>query len=110
MENSPDILEDIDFTAEKLQFTAGILKLIASPTKLAIIVHLQQHGETTVGDLCSATGQSQPLLSRHLSVLKSGGVVDNRRDGKNVYYFLAMEEVVKVLECMGRCELPYRKQ
>lgn len=94
-------------TAEKLEFAARILKLIANPGRLAIIDHLQRHGETNVNDLVTVTQLSQPLLSHHLSLLKSGGVLNCRRDGKNIYYFLCMQEIVNVLECMNRCALPY---
>jgi ArsR family transcriptional regulator len=93
-------------SAEKLDFAARVLKLIASPVKLAIIDHLHQNGETSVNDLVEVVGQSQPLLSHHLATLKGGGVVNCRRDGKNIFYFLAMQEVVSVLECMSRCQLP----
>ena len=97
-------------TAEKLAFAARILKLISNPAKLALIQHLHFNGETSVLDLCEALGLSQPLASHHLANLKSGGIVDARRDGKQVFYRIILQEVINVLECMARCELPVRHQ
>ena len=90
----------------KLAFAARTLKLIASPAKLAILLHLHRHGETSVNDLAEAVGLPQPLLSHHLANLKAGFVVDARRHGKQMLYRLTLTEVVHVLECMGRCQIP----
>lgn len=51
----------------------GILQLIAT-------------GEASVGYLSEQLGESQPKVSRHLANLRSAGLVNTRRDGKNVYY------------------------
>jgi ArsR family transcriptional regulator len=98
--------EAIHLAGEKLAFAAQTLKLIASPAKLAILQHLHQHGETSVTELVEVTSLPQPLLSHHLANLKAGFVVDNRREGKNILYRLALPAVVHVLECMVNCEIP----
>lgn len=95
-----------ELSEERLAFAARILKLIANPSKLAILQALHLNGETSVSDLCDQLGLSQPLLSHHLASLKAGGVVARRRDGKNVLYRLDLIEVTSVLECMSRCRIP----
>ena len=50
---------------------------------------LLSHGELCVCHLESALGLTQPTVSRLLSVLKNGGVVDVRREGSWAYYRLA---------------------
>lgn len=99
-------IQDIPvITAEKLEFAANVLKLIASPVKLALIHYLNVNGERSVNDICEALETSQPLISHHLANLKAGGVLKCRREGKFIFYSLNMKEVITVLDCMSRCEL-----
>jgi ArsR family transcriptional regulator len=42
----------------------------------------------SVGEIVEALDVSQPTVSHHLSILKSAGLVDTRRDGKQVFYAL----------------------
>jgi ArsR family transcriptional regulator, arsenate/arsenite/antimonite-responsive transcriptional repressor len=41
-----------------------------------------------VGEIVTAINVSQPTVSHHLSILRSAGLVDVRREGKQVYYSL----------------------
>lgn len=92
--------------AEKIDFAAKVLKLIANPSKLAIIDYLHRRGEATVNELADLLGQSQPLVSHHLISLKNGGIINCRREGKSSFYYLSLTEVISVLECMANCRLP----
>ena len=50
--------------------------------------------EVCVGDLVDELGDvSQPTVSHHLQILRSAGLVDTRRDGKQIYYTLRQEAV-----------------
>jgi ArsR family transcriptional regulator len=40
-----------------------------------------------------------------LSNMKLSGILGSVREGKNIYYFLRMQEVVTVINCMNKCEL-----
>jgi len=44
--------------------------------------------ECSVGELVKATNQSQPLVSHHLKVLKENGILETRRNGPFIYYYL----------------------
>jgi ArsR family transcriptional regulator len=46
-----------------------------------------------VGDVVSHTGVSQPTVSHHLSILREAGLVNVRRDGKQVFYTLNQDSV-----------------
>ena len=65
-----------------------LFKALGDETRLRIIA-LLSHGELCVCHLEEALSLSQPNISRHLSVLRSAGVVEPRRDGTWVYYRLA---------------------
>jgi ArsR family transcriptional regulator len=46
--------------------------------------------EVSVGYLCEALAQSQPKISRHLAYLRSSGLVSTRREGKWIFYKIAL--------------------
>jgi len=61
------------------------LKAIAHPARFAILQALAR-GESNVGEIESATGIGQPLLSQQLSVLRKTDLVLTRRAAKLVFY------------------------
>ena len=64
-------------------------KLIGDQTRLRCLVLLIGQGELCVCELVEAIGDSQPKISRHLALLRDGGVVDARRQGQWIFYHLA---------------------
>ena len=68
--------------------TLNFLRLLADPTRLRLILLLEQ-AELTVAELQDIMGMGQSRISSHLAQLKRAGVVLDRRAGKNVYYELA---------------------
>ncbi len=72
---------------------AEVLKTLASPRRLEIIHRLAQ-GPCEVRRLAEDLGVSQPNISQHLAVLRSTGLVDAERDGRDVRYRLTDPDVV----------------
>jgi DNA-binding transcriptional ArsR family regulator len=64
-----------------------LLKHVSDPTRLQVILILAE-GERHVGALCSQLSQSQPAVSHHLALLRHGGIIAPRRQGKNNFYSL----------------------
>lgn len=64
-----------------------LLKHVSDPTRLRVILTLSE-GERHVGALCEELSQTQPAVSHHLALLRHGGIISPRRDGKNNYYGL----------------------
>lgn len=58
---------------------------LADPSRRAIFEALTQ-GEVAVKDLTAKFDISQPAVSQHLAKLKEAGLVNDRRDGRSVYY------------------------
>ncbi len=78
-----------------------LLKHVSDPTRLQVILILAE-GEQHVGALCAQLSQSQPAVSHHLALLRHGGIIAPRRQGKNNFYSLtdtggSLAEVVKGL-------------
>ena len=80
-----------DYELYKLK--AELCKTFADPKRLMIINELR-HGEKTVGNLTQVLQVPQAVVSRHLAVLRTRGIVTTRRDGVNVYYRLANPRIV----------------
>jgi DNA-binding transcriptional ArsR family regulator len=66
---------------------------LANPTRLRILQHLGEVGEQSVNDLALALRMSQPRISWHLRMLRVGGVVRQRREGRQVYCSLDVESI-----------------
>ena len=62
-----------------------LLRALAAPVRIAIVLQLRE-SERCVHELVDALGVAQPLISQHLRVLKSAGVVHGERHGREVVY------------------------
>lgn len=62
-----------------------IFQALADPSRRAIFESLTG-GEAAVRDLTARFDISQPAVSQHLAALKDAGLVNGRREGRNVYY------------------------
>ena len=65
----------------------------ANPTRLRILERLGKVGEESVNDLATYLRMSQPRISWHLRMLRLGGVIRTRRDGRQVYCSLDVENI-----------------
>jgi DNA-binding transcriptional ArsR family regulator len=65
----------------------------ANPTRLRILERLAQNGEVNVNDLAAHLHMSQPRISWHLRMLRLGGVIRTRREGRQVYCSLDVENI-----------------
>ena len=67
----------------------------ANPTRLRILQRLGEVGEENVNDLAAHLRMSQPRISWHLRMLRVGGVIRTRRDGRQVYCSLDVENIAR---------------
>ena len=73
--------------ADAVSTAVRLLRTLSDPTRLRLLGVLQQ-GEQNVSGLCRRLDLPQPTISHHLGLLRSAGLVSNRRDGKQVFYSL----------------------
>lgn len=74
--------------------TLDLFKALADQTRQEILHMLKEH-EMNVTEICKAFERmTQPTISHHLHILRSCDLVDTRREGKLIYYFLR-EDVLK---------------
>lgn len=67
--------------------TLKLLRLLADPTRLRILLVLERE-ELSVAELQEILGTGQSTMSTHLAQLKSAGLLEDRRNGKNILYRL----------------------
>lgn len=91
------------FTKEELERMAYMLKAVAHPNRLAIVCMLSRNDELNVTDICEGAGCSQALISHHLTDMHAKGILQIRREGRNVYYRLANDSITNVMKCMMKC-------
>ncbi len=84
--------------AQKVRLLAKLLDGFANPIRLSALLLLSRNGEMRVRDLVKAIGVPQPRVSDHLRCLAWCGYVRARREGSNVFYSIADERVLVVLE------------
>jgi ArsR family transcriptional regulator, virulence genes transcriptional regulator len=76
-----------------------ICKALGHPLRLAIVDRLHS-GEASATDLIAGLELSKANLSKHISLLTHGGIVESRRDGRQLFYRLTDPEIHKACSIM----------
>ena len=74
----------------ELELAAQEAKALSDPTRLAVTLALRDGGELCVCDLAWVCERSDKLVSHHVRLLRSAGLVSSRREGKMVLYTLTV--------------------
>jgi len=86
-------------TQAQFEARAKIVKAMAHPTRLFIVDRLSK-SEHCVCELTRMVGADMSTVSKHLSVLKAAGVVDDEKRGSMVYYRLRVPCVMNFFDCV----------
>ena len=81
---------------ENAENAAQFLKMLASAPRLLLMCHMAEH-ECSVGDLAEKTGMRLPTVSQQLSLLRTQGLVETRREGTTIYYKLASRPAQEIM-------------
>jgi ArsR family transcriptional regulator len=81
------------------EYKASVFQALAHPTRIAILEVLRE-GEASARSIQERLGVEQANLSQHLAVLRSRRIVNNRKEGNQVFYSLGNKVLVKVLDLM----------
>lgn len=85
---------------ETTQQQAELLKAIAHPVRLCIVKGLLSEEGCNVSKIHSCLELPQSTISQHLSKLKSAGIVEGRRSGLEVSYYVVNDYVKQIVDIL----------
>ncbi len=88
-----------DRAHETYQAESNLYRALNHPVRLAILDILRD-GEQCVCHMEAILGLRQAYISQHLMVLREAGLVEDRRDGWNIFYRVRQPKVYRVMEAM----------
>ena len=91
--------QEIDAMSDSAREAAEFLKALAHESRLQILCNLAD-GEKHVGELEETLDIRQSTVSQQLARLRLEGLVTFRRDGKQVFYSLASDDVRKIIKVL----------
>ena len=95
--------------AAAARHAASLFRVLANPTRLAIL-HTLQTGEQRITGLTAQLGGSQANISAHLTRLRQAGLITSRTQGRAVYYRLTQPELGALLQAAGQLTVTARQQ
>jgi DNA-binding transcriptional ArsR family regulator len=93
---------EMDKTARQkiFQMQCEICRALGHPLRMAIVDQLKDQ-ETAAADLIEDLEISKANLSKHMSLLIQGGIVESRRDGRQIFYRLTDPDIHKACAIMS---------
>ena len=88
---------------EDLDHAAALVKVLDSKTRLEILLLLAEE-EMVVHQLVAELEKSQPLISQHLRVLRSAGLVSSSRKGREALYALSQPDIICIIHELASLE------
>ena len=76
---------------------ASTFRLLGDPTRVRILMTLDDHGELCVHEIAERIGATETKVSQALRLLRTAGIVRNRRDGRHIHYRLDDDHVRTLL-------------
>lgn len=96
-----ELIKNKDTGILRCRNRAAVFKALAHPTRIIIIEALALR-EHCVCELVELVGDDPSTISKHLSIMKAAGVVNNDRRGTSVFYSLKMKCVPGFMECVDK--------
>ena len=90
---------DMGHMQQAAQEASQMLRVLANENRLLLLCQLSQ-GEKSVGELETLLGIRQPTLSQQLGVLRNEGLVQTRREGKQIIYRVVDARAQRLLETL----------
>ena len=94
----------VELNTDKLEEVASKLRAVAHPMRVAIISMLDKNKQMNVTEIYKTLGIEQATASHHLNILKTKGVLRSRREGKQTYYSIKQDSIIRIVDCVSRCE------
>lgn len=90
---------DLEALKDSAAKASTLLKSLSHTDRLLLLCQLV-NTEACVRDLEQSTGIKQPSLSQQLGVLRENGLVNTRREGRQIFYSIASEDALAVMQVL----------
>ena len=80
---------------------ARFFKLLMHPARLEILDELRKD-EACVCHLKAKLGYRQAYISQHIMVLREAGVIQDRREGWNIFYHVTKPEIYQIMDAVSQ--------
>lgn len=96
-----DLAQDAGAMRANIDEASGFLKKLSNPDRLLVCCALAE-GELSVRGLEDLLGIRQPGLSQQLAELREAGLIEGRKEGRQIFYRLADPRVAELIATMHR--------
>jgi ArsR family transcriptional regulator len=86
-------------TKSENKLKSKIFNALSDPVRLEILEFLR-NGEKCVCEIIPHLGLIQPVVSRHLKILKDSGLVKDRKEGNKRFYSITDPKICKVIDAI----------
>jgi DNA-binding transcriptional ArsR family regulator len=100
-----NMVNDSSIETHPYKAQAQLLKVLTHPVRIAIL-NILRDGENCVCHMEAHTGYRQAYISQQLMVLREAGLIQDRRDGWNIYYRVTEPRIFAVLTAVEQIIAP----
>ena len=88
-------------TVEQLKIASDCLRTLSHPVRLRM-VQLLIRDQYSVGELAEHCSVQNHMASEHLRLMQRSGLLLSQREGRKIYYSIAMPTLVQLMQCIER--------
>ena len=96
-----NMIDRPEIESQAFEAQAALFKLLTHPARLAIL-NILRDGEHCVCHMEAYLGYRQSYISQQLAVLREAGLIQDRRDGWNIYYRVVNPDIYAILDAVQK--------
>ncbi|MDM5317802.1 metalloregulator ArsR/SmtB family transcription factor [Fictibacillus sp. b24] len=87
-----------EYAVEMFRKTIPLFQALGDPVRQDLVLLLAETDKMNVTDIASQSPMSRPTVSHHLKILREAGLVGTEKKGKEIFYFLTLDQTVVQLK------------
>jgi ArsR family transcriptional regulator, arsenate/arsenite/antimonite-responsive transcriptional repressor len=87
-----------EYAVDMFRKTIPLFQALGDPVRQDLVLLLAETEKMNVTDIAGQSPMSRPTVSHHLKILREAGVVGTEKRGKEIFYFLTLEQTVVQLK------------
>ncbi|HLP22302.1 MAG TPA: metalloregulator ArsR/SmtB family transcription factor [Chitinophagales bacterium] len=88
--------------AKNINRAAFLIRAVQNADRQRILRYVISNNQSVVSELCSKLKVEQSIMSQHLAILRTAGLVKTERDGKYIFYSVVEKQFNKVMGLVGK--------